>query len=115
MFSGQLYDYTNGGSFSVGQFVQVTAGSTYRFVGYYNIPTTSDAFSLRVDVSWATNAGTTVGTSSNVMSRTTHTSGAWASMVKTGRYRPQEQQRLSFITANSMAAKAYFDQFYFGQ
>lgn len=115
MFSALLYDYTNRGYFSVGQRVPVTVGSTYKFSGYYIIPATADAFSLRLDIYWSDVKGTTVGTYKNVMARTTSTNGVWTKMGIGGLTPPPTATAAYIrIAADSMGAKAYFDDFYFG-
>lgn len=53
----------------------ITAGTTYAFSGWINIPTTADTFTLNIQARWRGAAGAIV--TQTIVTRTTSTNGAW--------------------------------------
>ena len=58
----------------------ITAGTTYAFSGYVNIPSTGDAFTFSLQVRWLNVSNTTISTHT-VTSYTDGTNGAWEQMI----------------------------------
>jgi hypothetical protein len=56
----------------------ITAGSTYAFSGWINIPTTADAFTFQIQLKWRGASGAISTTT--IVTRTTSTAGAWVQM-----------------------------------
>jgi hypothetical protein len=101
---------TNNSGYTLTQAVTgLTAGTTYTFAGWTNIPSTSDAFTLTLRILWRNAANTTLRTD-NVKVYSASTSGwnkATASMVApTGTTNAQVQ-----MVATSLNATIYVDDF----
>jgi hypothetical protein len=74
-FSGRHASSSNNG-YNVYQAVTgITAGVTYAFSGWINIPATTDAFTLEIQMKWRGTGGTI--STSTIYTRTTATAGAW--------------------------------------
>jgi Zn-dependent metalloprotease len=54
----------------------LTAGTSYTFWGWVNIPTTTQAVNFTLEVQWRNSAGGVIGTT-NIKTYTAHTGGAW--------------------------------------
>jgi VCBS repeat-containing protein len=69
----------NNASYTISQIVSgITAGRTYQFSGWTNIPTTSDSFTYRLVLTWRNASGSTLRTDT-VKTYTASTGGAWNS------------------------------------
>jgi hypothetical protein len=74
-FAGRHASTSNTG-YNVYQLVNgITAGSTYAFSGWINIPTTTDSFTLEIQMKWR-GAGGAISTAT-IVTRKTSTAGAW--------------------------------------
>jgi hypothetical protein len=115
-FSARLQDPANAGSFTVSQTVGVRPRSRYRFVGYVDIPATSDGFRFRAELVWRTRAGAAIGRVVVLHSRVRPTGGAWVRMAKSRLVAPMGAARAEIrLVGVGLAARAYVDDFYFGR
>ena len=115
-FSARLQDPANAGSFTVAQNVGVRPRSRYRFVGYVDIPATSDGFRFRAELVWRTRAGAAIGRVVVLHSRVRPTGGAWVRMAKSRLVAPVGAARAEIrLVGVGLAARAYVDDFYFGR
>ena len=115
-FSARLQDAANTGSFTVSQRVGVAPRSRNRFVGYVNIPATTDAFTFRAELVWRTRGGAAVGNPVVLHSRHGATGGTWVRMARSGMVAPAGATQADIrLVAGSMGAPAYVDDFYFGR
>lgn len=110
-FSGR-HRATNNSSYTISQTkTNILAGRTYNFEGWVNIPTTSDAFTFRLQVRWQNSSGNTISTST-IKSYSAATSGwnqALANIVA-----PTSATRAQIImNVTSLNATIYVDDFLF--
>lgn len=103
---------TNNSGYTISQTVSnLTAGQGYSFSGFVNIPTTTDAFTLKIDVQWL-DANNTVLSTKTVKSFSAQTSGwtqATANIVApTSAARAQVR-----MVVSSLNATVYVDDFVF--
>jgi hypothetical protein len=56
----------------------ITAGQSYAFSGWLNVPTTSDAFTFQIQLKWRGSGGAI--RTDTIFTRTTSTSGSWVQM-----------------------------------
>ncbi len=112
-FSGKFAATDNSGK-TVKQVVKnVSAGTTYNFSGYVDIPSTSDAFSFKLQVTWVNSAGSAIGTDTikTYSGATTGWDQASAALLApSGAVRAQVK-----MVVSSLNAIIYVDNFSFGQ
>lgn len=111
-FSGQL----TGGDVTVSTYqpVSVSAGTTYGFIGWANIPSTADIFTLRFKVQWR--SGSTVISTVQVGKYADDTRGTWVSKLTTTLVAPAGATSARIIvSADSFIGPAFIDELWFGQ
>lgn len=90
----------------------VTAGTTYQFSGWVNVPATTDTFTFTLDVRWQDAAGTNLAT--NVIKTYTGATGGWnqatASLVAPANAASARVR----MSVSSLNATIYVDDFSFG-
>ena len=73
--SGRHFSTSNSGYTISQNVLNLTAGSTYSFTGWANIPPTSDAFTFKFEVKWRDASGNGIRT--NTIKSYTGATGGW--------------------------------------
>jgi hypothetical protein len=99
---------TNDSGYVVFQQVAASAGVTYDFSGWANVPTTSDAFTMNIRLRWM-NGGSTISTTT--IDSVTASTGGW-SAVSGSRTAPAGTTAVRVMMAiQSLNATVYVDDF----
>ena len=111
-FSGKLV--ASDANVSTYQTVAVSAGTTYAFSGWVNIPTTGDTFSIKFKVQWRNSSG---AISTVVLKKVPDdTGGGWVAVTAPSAVAPAGATSARvLITTDSLIGPAYVDEVWFGQ
>ena len=91
----------------------LTAGTTYNFAGWVNIPPTGDTFSFTLDVRWRDAAGANIRT--DVIKTYTTATNGWALATSSLVAPANTASALVRMGVTSLNATIYVDDFRFGQ
>jgi N-acetylglucosamine-6-sulfatase len=112
-YAGQ-HSATDNSTYTIGQtVVNLAAGQTYRFSGWVNIPVTSDAFSLKLQVNWRDANDATLGTKL-VRLFSDDTDGGWSQARATIVAPAGASSARVQMVVSSLNATIYVDDFVFG-
>ncbi|MGI8828225.1 MAG: hypothetical protein ACR2I5_00425 [Candidatus Limnocylindria bacterium] len=109
-FAGRHFA-TNNSGYTVFQEVPVTAGTTYDFRGWVNVPTTTDAFTLNLRVRWM--SGSTTITTTTMGTFTGPTVG-WQQFSGSRAAPAGATSARVMMALKSLDASIYVDDFWFG-
>lgn len=112
-FAGRFKSTANDGATIKQTVTGLTAGTSYRFSGWVNIPATTDAFTIKLQVVWQNSSGGTISTST-VKTYSAETSG-WNQATGT-LVAPAGTVRATIqMVVSSLNATIYVDDFSFGR
>jgi len=111
-FSGRHFSTSNSGYTISQNVLNLTAGSTYSFTGWANIPPTSDAFTFKFEVKWHNASGNGIRT--NTIKSYTGPTGGWDQATATlvapaGTTHASVQMKVSSLKATIYADELKFN------
>jgi hypothetical protein len=113
-FSGRFQANNNSSTTVDQRVVGLTAGATYDFSGWLNIPDTNDSFVFRVKVKWLNASNKSLG-QATFMTMKKDTNGAWVAIGGSAVAPAGAQNADVQIYANNLKGTIYIDDFSFAR
>jgi len=109
-FSGRHLATDNSG-WTISQIINgISAGGNYNFGGWVNIPTTSDAFTFSIKITWQNSSGSNLSTVL-IKSYTVATAGVWNEVTKAITAPTGATKAVVKMVVSSLNATIYVDDF----